>query len=282
MTFRQARDREKPSQATHVADLNLLEVAVTAARAAVAVIREMSGGRATLTWELKSPTDFVSAVDLAAEERIREVVGRLLPDAVVAGEERSPDDVGDEGLIFVADPLDGTTNFLHGYPNYAVSIGVLCDGRLAAGVVHNVVTGEVHTATDGHGAWLGDERLRVSSIDEPSRALVGTGMPFKDPAQITPYLPQLARMMGSTAGVRRAGSAALDLCDVARGRLDAFWELSLMPWDVAAGILLIREAGGIATDLRGHPAAVRAGGLVAGNPMMHGWLMEQLRRAEGA
>jgi myo-inositol-1(or 4)-monophosphatase len=263
-----------------VADLNLLEVAVAAARAAAAVIREMSGGRASLEWELKGPTDFVSAVDLAAEERIREVVGRLVPGAVVAGEEGSPHDVADEGLIFVADPLDGTTNFLHGYPNYAVSIGVLCDGRLAAGVVHNVVTGEVHTATDGHGAWLGDQRLQVSTIAEPSRALIGTGMPFKDPAQIGPYLPQLARLMRRTAGVRRAGAAALDLCDVARGRFDAFWELSLMPWDVAAGILIIREAGGIVTDPLGHPATVRAGGLVAGNPVMHGWLLEQLRERE--
>jgi myo-inositol-1(or 4)-monophosphatase len=259
-----------------VADLNLLEVAVAAARAAATVIREMSGDRATLQWELKSPSDFVSAVDLAAEERIREVVGRLLPEAVVAGEERSPDDVSDTGLIFVADPLDGTTNFLHGYPNYAVSIGVLCDGRLAAGVVHNVVTGEVHTATDGHGAWLGDRQLQVSTITEPARALIGTGMPFKNPAQIEPYLPQLARLMRTTAGVRRAGAAALDLCDVARGRFEAFWELSLMPWDVAAGILIIREAGGVVTDLLGHPAVVQAGGLVAGNPAMHGWLLEQL------
>ena len=252
-------------------------MATAAAHAAAAVVRERSAGRASLVWQAKSANDFVSEVDLAAEARIREVVGRLLPEAVVAGEELSPDAVGEHGLIFVADPLDGTTNFLHGYPAYAVSIGVLCDGRLAAGVVQNVVTGEVYTAADGHGAWLGDERLRVSTITEPARALIGTGLPFRDQEQIAPYLPQLARVLARTAGVRRAGSAALDLCDVARGRFEAFWELHLIPWDMAAGMLIIREAGGVVTDLAGEPATVRAGGVVAGSPTMHAWLMDVLR-----
>ena len=265
-----------PSQATLVADLNLLDVARTAARAAAAVVRERAAELHTLEWQAKSPTDFVSAVDLAAEERIRDVVGRLVPDAVVAGEELSPEAVAHEGLVFVADPLDGTTNFLHGYPAYAVSIGVLCEGRLAAGVVHDVVTGLVYTAADGHGAWCGDERLHVSTIAEPARALVGTGMPFKHPEHIPRYLPQLERVMRATAGVRRAGSAALDLVDVARGRFDAFWELSLAPWDVAAGILLVREAGGLVTDLAGAPAPVGHGPIVAGNPVMHEWLIGQL------
>jgi myo-inositol-1(or 4)-monophosphatase len=276
VTFRQGSGAPRPP-ATLVADLNLLEVAVTAARAAAAVVREKAAGRAALVWQEKSANDFVSEVDLAAEARIREVVGRLLPEATVAGEELSPDALGDRGLIFVADPLDGTTNFLHGYPEYAVSIGVLCDGRLAAGVVHDVVTDEVCTAAEGHGAWLGGERLRVSTIEEPARALIGTGLPFRHAEQIAPYLPQLARVMESTAGVRRAGSAALDLCDVARGRLEAFWELSLMPWDMAAGTLIIREAGGVVTDLAGAPATVGTGGIVAGNPVMHAWLLDQLR-----
>jgi myo-inositol-1(or 4)-monophosphatase len=265
-----------PSQATHVADVNLLDVARTAARAAAQVVRERAADLPSLEWTAKSPTDFVSAVDLAAEERIRDVVGRLLPGAVVAGEELTPDAVSGEGVVFVADPLDGTTNFLHGYPAYAVSIGVLVDGRLAAGVVHDVVTGLVYTAADGQGAWCGDERLRVSTITEPTRALVGTGFPFKDPAHIPRYLPQMERVMRQTAGVRRAGSAALDLVDVARGRFEAFWELSLAPWDVAAGILLVREAGGRVTDLDGEPARVAHGPIVAGSPAMHAWLMEQL------
>ena len=280
MPFSQSSGASRPP-ATLVADLNLLEVATAAARAAAAVVREKSAGRASLVWQEKRANDFVSEVDLAAEARIREVVGRLLPEAVVAGEELSPDAVAAEGLVFVADPLDGTTNFLHGFPQYCVSIGVLCDGRLAAGVVHDVVTGDVYTAADGHGAWLGGERLRVSDVVEPSRALIGTGLPFRDERQIAPYLPQLARVMARTAGVRRAGSAALDLCHVASGRFEAFWELSLMPWDMAAGMLLVREAGGVVTDLAGEPATVRAGGLVAGSPAMHAWLLDLLRERGG-
>ena len=279
MPFSQSSGASRPP-ATLVADLNLLEVATAAARAAAAVVREKSAGRASLVWQEKRANDFVSEVDLAAEARIREVVGRLLTEAVVAGEELSPDAVAAEGLVFVADPLDGTTNFLHGFPQYCVSIGVLCDGRLAAGVVHDVVTGDVYTAADGHGAWLGGERLRVSDVVKPSRALIGTGLPFRDERQIAPYLPQLARVMARTAGVRRAGSAALDLCHVASGRFEAFWELSLMPWDMAAGMLLVREAGGVVTDLAGEPATVRAGGLVAGSPAMHAWLLDLLHERD--
>ena len=243
-------------------------------------MREKSAGRAALVWQEKRANDFVSEVDLAAERRIRDVVGRLLPEAVVAGEELTPGLATGEGLVFVVDPLDGTTNFLHGFPQYCVSIGVLCDGRLAAGVVHDVVTGDVYTAAEGHGAWLGGERLTVSEIVEPSRALIGTGLPFRDERQIAPYLPQLARVMARTAGVRRAGSAALDLCHVASGRFEAFWELSLMPWDMAAGVLLVREAGGVVTDLAGAPATVRPGGLVAGSPAMHAWLLDLLQAAD--
>ena len=254
-------------------------MAVVAARSAAGIVRARAADLAGLEWRTKSPVDFVSEVDLAAEERIREVVGRLLPEAVVAGEELSPEAVADHGLIFVADPLDGTTNFLHGYPAYAVSIGVLCEGRLAAGVVHNAVTGEEYTAADGHGAWLGGERLRVSAITEPARALIGTGLPFRDASHVAPYLPQLARVLGRTAGVRRAGSAALDLCDVACGRFDAFWELTLAPWDVAAGILLVREAGGLVTDFDGDPAPVSHGAIVAGSAALHGWLLDLVQRA---
>lgn len=269
-------------QATHVADRNLLEVAVEAARAAATVIRERAPRTASLEWHEKSPADFVSEVDLAAETRVREVISHLLPHATVVGEELSPDlsEVGE--LAFVVDPLDGTTNFLHGYPAYAVSIGVLAGGRLAAGVVRNVATGEEFTAATGQGAWRRDERLCVSHISSPARALVGTGFPFKHPDLIPPYLPQLERVLRATAGVRRAGSAALDLADVACGRFDAFWELHLAPWDVAAGLLLVREAGGIVTDLAGDDADVGHGPIVAGNPVMHGWLLDQLRQSSGA
>lgn len=282
MTSHERRDGPARSQATRIADLNLLEVAVSAARAAALVIRERTADRASLRWDEKAPTDFVSAVDLAAEERIRAVIGRLMPGAAIAAEEGSPDLARDSGLVFVVDPLDGTTNFLHGYPAYAVSIGVLCDGRLAAGVVHNVVTGNVYTAADGHGAWCGPERLQVSSIARPSRALVGTGIPFTRPWQLAEYLPQMDRVARQASGIRRAGSAALDLVDVARGRLDAFWELTLAPWDVAAGLLLVREAGGVVTDRAGIDAMVAHGAIVAGNPEMHRWLLAELAAADAA
>jgi len=174
------------------------------------------------------------------------------------------------------DPLDGTTNFLHGFPEYAVSIGVLINRELVAGVVRHVVTGEVFTARAGAGAWRNDQPIRVSTITEPKRALIGTGFPFSNMDRIDEYLPQFAAVAGQTAGMRRAGSAALDLARLASGQFDAFWELKLAPWDIAAGILLVREAGGIVTDLSGAPAMVSHTGLVAGNPTMHQWLLNQL------
>ena len=180
------------------------------------------------------------------------------------------------GVAFVVDPLDGTTNFLHGYPEYAVSIGAALDGRLVAGVVLNAATGELFTASLGAGAQRDGAPIAVSPITTPARALIGTGYPFKHPEQIPVYLAQFDRVIRATAGVRRAGAAALDLCDVACGRFEAFWELNLAPWDIAAGIVIVREAGGIVTDLEGHDAVAEFGGIVAGNAGMHGWMIEQL------
>jgi myo-inositol-1(or 4)-monophosphatase len=181
-----------------------------------------------------------------------------------------------EGLVFVVDPLDGTTNFLHGFPWYAVSIAALIDGVLTAAVVLNVATGELFTAVAEGGSRRNGQPIHVSKITDPIRALLGTGFPFKHSDQITEYLRGFAAAMRETAGVRRAGSAALDLADVACGRYEAFWELMLAPWDIAAGILLVREAGGLVTDLSGAPAQVEQTGIVAGNPAMHGWLLEVL------
>jgi myo-inositol-1(or 4)-monophosphatase len=183
------------------------------------------------------------------------------------------------GLVFVVDPLDGTTNFLHGFPWYAVSIAALVEGDLAAGAVLNVANGELFTALAGSGARRNGQPIRVSSITDPIRALVGTGFPFKSGDQVEQYLRGFGAAMRETAGVRRAGSAALDLADVACGRYEAFWELMLAPWDIAAGILLVREAGGIVTNLAGAPAPVAHTGLIAGNPTMHAWLAELLERS---
>jgi len=187
--------------------------------------------------------------------------------------------VSSSGLVVIADPLDGTTNFLHGYPEYAVSIAIARDGALCAGVVLNVARGDAFTAVKDGGAFLNGQPIRVSSLRDPGRALIGTGFPFKTLGMLPQYVAQFSLVMRGTAGIRRAGSAALDLCNVACGNFDAFWELTLAPWDVAAGMLMVQESGGIVTDLEGNPARPVAGALVAGNPAMHAWLLQTVKRA---
>lgn len=236
-----------------------------------------------LTWEHKGPADFVSDVDRGAESIVREVLLGAFPDAMFLGEESyDASQVLGDGLAFVVDPLDGTTNFLHGFPWYAVSIGALHAGVPVAGVVRNAATGETFFAAAGAGAWRrdargADARIQVSGTTDPARALVGTGFPFKHLAHLDGYQRQFAVVTARTAGIRRAGAAALDLCDVACGRFDAFWEHTLAPWDIAGGLLIVREAGGVATDLAGAPARVEHTSLLVGNPAMHAWLLDVVR-----
>jgi myo-inositol-1(or 4)-monophosphatase len=258
----------------------LLGLALTAAMGAATLIRGHAENAFALEWREKSPADFVSDVDTAAEETIRAVLSRECPDAVIIGEEGSPDTVLGGAITFIVDPLDGTTNFLHGYPEYAVSIGVLERGRPVAGVVINAATGERFTGRAGGGAWRNGERIRVSGITNPERALVGTGFPFKHLERLDAYQRQFATVMRATSGVRRAGAAALDLADVACGRFDGFWELVLMPWDYAAGLLLVREAGGVVTDLQGAEPRFDESPIVAGNPAIHAWLLDTLATTE--
>lgn len=256
----------------------LLATCVAAAVRAAEVIRHAAEDLKAVHWELKGPADFVSAVDRGAEEALGQVIAERHPGAVLIAEEGSPEAIAGD-LTFVADPLDGTTNFLHGFPWYAVSIAAVSRGTPIAGVVLNVANGDLFTAAKGSGARKSGQPIRVSEIAEPSRALLGTGFPFKHREGIAPYMAVLPRLMEQAAGLRRAGSAALDLCDVACGRFDAFWEFRLAPWDVAAGILIIREAGGVVTDLEGRDAPIAHGPIVAGNPTMHAWLLQQLVRA---
>jgi len=260
-------------------NLELLDVALEAAGAGAAVIRDATSRREKLVWETKSRSDFVSEVDKTSEQRIVEIVNRRCPEAIVLGEELSPAAVSSAGLVVIADPLDGTTNFLHGYPEYAVSIAIARDGAVCAGVVLNVARGDEFTAVKDGGAFLNGQRIRVSSLRDPGRALIGTGFPFKNLELLPQYAAQFSLVMRGTAGIRRAGSAALDLSNVACGRFDAFWELTLAPWDVAAGMLLVQEAGGIVTDLDGNPAQAVGGAFVAGNPAMHAWLLQTVKRA---
>jgi len=257
---------------------DLVDAAVEAATRAGTYIRGTSRP-ALEDWTEKGRNDFVTGVDRGAEALIAEVLTRRVPGSTIVGEELSPHASRKGEIVWLVDPLDGTTNYLHGYPQYAVSIGGLVDGELAVGVVHDVTRDVTFRGAKGQGAWMGEQRLSTSRLSEPRHALVGTGFPFKHLGTLQRYLHQFAALMGATSGIRRAGAAALDLADVAAGRLDLFWELKLAPWDVAAGVLLIREAGGIVTTLEGAGDILGGGSIVAGNAALHGWLLEVLTKA---
>jgi myo-inositol-1(or 4)-monophosphatase len=244
-----------------------------AAAVAAAFISAGAARRRDLVWDEKSPVDFVSEIDVGAEHRIQDILTTEIPDIRMVGEELGPDGDTQTGLVAIVDPLDGTTNFLHGFPAYGVSICIALDGVPQVGVVHDVARGGVFWAVRGGGAWHNDTPLAVSTISDPTRALIGTGFPFKDMSRTDEYVRQFQALMPLVSGMRRAGSAALDLCDVAGGRFEAFWELTLSPWDIAAGLLIVREAGGMVTDLAGREAPIATGTIVASNGVMHGWLL---------
>ena len=255
---------------------DLVNYAARAAARAAAFVRGSPSPHPG-AWTEKTQHDFVTGVDRQAEAMIADLLLAAVPGSAVVGEELTPGARPAADVIWIVDPLDGTTNFLHGYPQYAVSIAAVADGAIAAGVVHDVARGIVFSAARGAGARLDGAPIRVSAVADPPRALVGTGYPFKRLDLLDRYLLQFAAVVRATSGVRRAGSAALDLADVAAGRFDAFWELSLAPWDVAAGVLLVREAGGVVTTLEGNADVLQHGSVVAGNPAMHAWLMTLLR-----
>ena len=261
------------SATTHGERRALLATCVAAAARGAEVVRAGAERRASIVWESKSRFDFVSDVDRGSEAAIAETIAQRHPGATLLAEEGSPDASTTHGLVFVADPLDGTTNFLHGVPWYAVSIGALVDGELVAGAIVNAATGELFTATAGGGARRAGQPMRVSATTDPARALIASGFPFSRESEIARYVAMLPAVMRATSGSRRAGAAALDLADVACGRFDAFWELRLSPWDIAAGLLLVREAGGVVTTLAGAPCPVAETSVVAGNPAMHAWLL---------
>jgi myo-inositol-1(or 4)-monophosphatase len=242
----------------------MLNTAVKAARKAGSLITRASFDLDKLTIRSKQQHDFVSEVDHAAEEAIIEVLKEAYPDHGFLGEESGYKDRDAEHL-WVIDPLDGTTNFLHGVPQYCVSIGLLHKGALQQAVVFDPNRNELFTATRGVGAYLNDRRIRVSKTDKIDNALVGTGFPFKQIGDVDDYLRMLKNVMKATSGVRRPGAAALDLAWVACGRMDAFWERGLSAWDMAAGALLIREAGGLVADLDGGENFLDKGHIVAAN-----------------
>ncbi|HEY9514828.1 MAG TPA: inositol monophosphatase family protein [Gemmatimonadaceae bacterium] len=252
---------------------------IAAAEAAAALIAARSNHRTGLEWRTKAHADFVSDVDTDSERLIRDMLLQRVPGASVIGEEFSPEMAPGAGAVFIVDPLDGTTNFLHGYPEYAVSIGLVLDGVLSAGVVHNAAVGGRFTALLGRGAQRDGTPISVSPITDPAKALIGTGFPFRSFGRVETYLRQFEAVSRGTSGLRRAGSAALDLCDVACGRFDGFWELELQPWDFAAGVLIVREAGGVVTTTAGGDVPFAPSSILAGSPATHEWLLETLRSA---
>lgn len=225
------------------ADAALRETALDAARLAAELHREARGSLAPDRWSEKGTSDFVTEVDREAERRIVDTITARFPSHRILAEEGTGSAGADE-LLWIVDPLDGTTNWLHGYPEYAVSIAALDDRGLRVGVVLDSANAEEFVATRGGGATLDGRPISVSAVSELRLALVGTGFPFKRADLLPEYLDTFATVLMRTSGVRRAGAAALDLCAVACGRLDAFWEHWLMPWDIAAGALIVREAGG--------------------------------------
>jgi myo-inositol-1(or 4)-monophosphatase len=264
-----------PGARKTVSALDLLHLARTAAERAAGYLRGVERPADPTGWTLKGSHDFVTEVDRTAERIIAEILLAAEPGSTIVGEELSPS-VHTGDLVWVVDPLDGTTNFLHGFPNWAISIAALLDGSLEAGIILHVPHGLVYTASRGGGAWRGEQQIAVSTIEDPEFALIGTGFPFKDPSLLTSYLGQFSRVAARTSGIRRAGSAALDLADVAQGRFDGFWEQRLAPWDIAAGVLLIREAGGVVTDFAGRDVGIEHTAVVAGNPTIHAWLLDAL------
>ena len=251
----------------------MLNIAVRAARRDGSILNRAALGGDALVVKAKRPNDFVTQVDRAAEEAIIEIVRKAYPEHGFVAEE-SGTTGQDAEYRWIIDPLDGTTNFIHGFPQYGVSIGIEHRGALAHAVVYDPARNELFTASKGRGAFLNDRRVRVSKCARLQDALVGTGFPFKEVSRLDLYTKQLARFMQTATGVRRAGAASLDLAYVACGRLDAFWELGLAPWDMAAGALLIQEAGGLVGDLEGEAGFMESGDICAATPKIFTALLE--------
>jgi myo-inositol-1(or 4)-monophosphatase len=255
----------------------MLSIAVRAARRAGSVINRASLDSGGLQVKSKRANDFVTEVDRAAEAEIIAVIQKAYPDHAILAEESGAIEAANQEYRWIIDPLDGTTNFIHGFPQYCVSVAVEHRGSLAHGVVYDPGRNELFTGSKGRGAFLNDRRIRVSKCLKLQNALVGTGFPFKELARADLYLKQLRTLMEKSSGVRRAGAAALDLAYVACGRLDAFWELGLAPWDMAAGALLIQEAGGLITDLGGDAGFLESGDLCCATPKIFPELLQALR-----
>ncbi len=243
----------------------MLNIAVRAARRAGDIIARSVEHVDGLTITSKARNDFVSEVDRRAESEIIQIIQKAYPHHGILAEETGAHRAETDTYQWVIDPLDGTTNFLHGFPQFAVSIALLVKGQLDQAVVYDPMSQDLFTASRGGGAQLNSRRIRVTKCNDLEGTLIGTGFPFRKPELIDPYLDTFRAMAPKVADIRRAGSAALDLAYVAAGRLDGFWEFGLSPWDMAAGALLIQEAGGVVSDFGGGSNYLESGNIVGGN-----------------
>jgi myo-inositol-1(or 4)-monophosphatase len=243
----------------------MLTIAVKAARRAGSIINRASNDLDKLTVEQKAPNDYVSEVDHAAEAAIIEVLKTAYPQHSILAEE-SGESKTESDYLWIIDPLDGTTNFLHGFPQYCVSIALSVKGVVSQGVIYDPTRNELFTASKGGGAFLNDRRIRVSKRIHLQDCLIGTGFPTRELQNFDKYLAMFKELTPKCAGIRRPGAAALDLAYVACGRYDGFWEMGLSAWDMAAGALMIKEAGGLVTDFAGNDDYLNAGTIVASTP----------------
>ena len=252
----------------------MLNTAIKAARRAGSIINRAAQNIDILTVTQKAANDYVSEDDREAERAIISVLHETYPSHSILAEESGAS--GSSEYLWIIDPLDGTTNFLHGFPQYAVSIALSHKGVLSQAVVYDPVRNELFTASRGRGAYLNDHRMRVGKRSRLQGCLLGTGFPFKEFSQIDHYLAMFRDLTQKTSGVRRAGAATLDLAYVAAGRLDAFWEFGLAPWDMAAGSLLITEAGGLVGNFLGNSGYLESGNIVAANPKLFSQMIQAL------
>jgi len=246
----------------------MVSIALRAARKAGDLIVRASDELDRITPQAKGAADFVTEVDIAAEKEILYHLQKTYPDHGFLAEESGRTGNPEADTVWLIDPLDGTTNFMRGIPHYCVSLACVVNGKVEHAVVLDPVRREEFTASRGRGAQLNGRRLRVSSRTELRESLLGTGIPFLGHQDdiLPQYAKSLADLAGQSMGVRRAGAAALDLAYVAAGRLDGFWEIGLQPWDIAAGTLLVREAGGLVSDIRGGEGYLDDGSIVCGGP----------------
>jgi len=253
-----------------------MNVMTTAARKAARSLNRDFGEVEQLQVSIKGPANFVTAADIRAEEIIYTELAKSRPGYGFLMEERGAVEGPDKSHRWIVDPLDGTTNFLHGLPLFCISIGLERDGQMVAGLIMNPVSGEVFTAEKGKGAFLNDRRIRVSARRKLEDALVTTGIPHRGRPAHDAFRRDLQIAMTETAGIRRTGSAALDMAWTAAGRFDAYWEHKLKAWDIAAGVVIVREAGGLVTDLDGGPNMLTTGDVLAGAPAIQRALLKAL------